>query len=217
MRMIWGGLIVMAAAGLHGQNPNVKIENGQARVLLVTDEPHRKSALHEHAMNRVMIYLDAGRQRIVEASGKVENQSWKAGEVAWSPARGPHTSENITGKPFRIVEVELRGKPQAVEMPALDPVKVDPKHYKVVFDNDQVRVLRVRYGPGENGPMHEHALNRVVAYLTAQSIRVTTPGGKSRRINVPAGEVRWAGPAKHQESNLSQKPFEAVVVELKTR
>ena len=35
-------------------------------------------------------------------------------------------------------------------VPALaqDPVKVDPQHYKVVFDNPSVRVLKIDYAPG---------------------------------------------------------------------
>ena len=33
---------------------------------------------------------------------------------------------------------------------AQDAAKVDPKHYKVEFENDQVRVLRISYGPHEN-------------------------------------------------------------------
>nr|NIR51506.1 hypothetical protein [candidate division KSB1 bacterium]NIS26908.1 hypothetical protein [candidate division KSB1 bacterium]NIT73741.1 hypothetical protein [candidate division KSB1 bacterium]NIU27639.1 hypothetical protein [candidate division KSB1 bacterium]NIU94275.1 hypothetical protein [candidate division KSB1 bacterium] len=39
---------------------------------------------------------------------------------------------------------------------AQDATKVDPKHYKVEFENDQVRVLRISYGPGEKSVMHEH-------------------------------------------------------------
>ena len=39
---------------------------------------------------------------------------------------------------------------------AQDAVKVDPEHYKVEFENDQVRVLRITYGPGEKSVMHSH-------------------------------------------------------------
>lgn len=39
---------------------------------------------------------------------------------------------------------------------AQDPVKVDPKHYKVQFENDRVRVLRITYGPHEKSVMHDH-------------------------------------------------------------
>ncbi len=37
----------------------------------------------------------------------------------------------------------------AISAMAQDAVKVDPKHYTVEFENDQVRVLRIRYGPHE--------------------------------------------------------------------
>lgn len=40
----------------------------------------------------------------------------------------------------------------------LDPVKVDPKHYQVEFENDRVRVLRIRFGPHERSVMHGHLL-----------------------------------------------------------
>jgi hypothetical protein len=50
----------------------------------------------------------------------------------------------------RIVEVELKSKPgraSTLKQSALDPIKVDPKRYKVELENDQVRVFRVRYEP----------------------------------------------------------------------
>ena len=39
---------------------------------------------------------------------------------------------------------------------AQDAVTVDPKHYKVEMENDQVRVLRIHYGAGEKSVMHSH-------------------------------------------------------------
>jgi hypothetical protein len=37
-----------------------------------------------------------------------------------------------------------------------DPVAVDPQHYKVEMENDQVRALRITYGPHEKSVMHGH-------------------------------------------------------------
>jgi len=48
---------------------------------------------------------------------------------------------------------------------AQDPVKVDPQHHTVVFENEQVRVLRVHYGPNEKSAMHSHP-NAVVIFLS---------------------------------------------------
>ena len=61
---------------------------------------------------------------------------------------------------------------------AQDPVKVDSKHYKIVAENERVRVLKAAYGPGEKSVMHEHPAN-VVVFLTDADIKFTFPDGKS--------------------------------------
>jgi len=206
-----------ALAPFAADNP-AKIDNDQARILVVNSAPDVKSSLHKHDMNRVMIYLDAGKMTLTDPNGKVETLNFKAGEVLWSPAGGLHTSLNVSGHAVRIVEVELKSKPGRAstrQQPALDPVKVDPKRYKVELENDQVRVLRVRYGPHDKGVMHEHTLNRVVTFITDGNMKVTTPDGESKILKTAAGDVIWGGPAKHTEENLSDQLFEVVVVEFK--
>ena len=37
-----------------------------------------------------------------------------------------------------------------------DPIVVDARHYSVELENDRVRVLRIKYGPGEKSAMHGH-------------------------------------------------------------
>jgi quercetin dioxygenase-like cupin family protein len=200
--VLWGQALWGQA--LFGQTPsNVKIDSPQARVLVVTDEPHHRSAMHEHTMNRVMIYLGTGQMIRTTAKGEVQKLDFKAGDVKWSPAEGPHTSEYNADQPFRIVEIELKGKPQGpVTMPANDPLKADPKHYSLEFENDQVRVLRVRFGPHEKGVMHEHKLNHIVVYLNDQA------RGK-------AGEVRLDDPMTHTEENPLDHSVERLAIDLK--
>jgi uncharacterized RmlC-like cupin family protein len=198
-------------------NP-VVIDDDHVRVLVVTDPPGRKSALHRHERNRVMIYLDAGESQLSYSDGAVKNLRFVPGEVRWDPAGSLHTSENTGKAPFRVVEVELKkaaGPP--VVFPALDPPKVDPKHYNVELENEQVRVTRARWGPRESGPMHEHVLPRIVVYLTDQAMRVTLPDGSTQEVRNAAGHVAAVGAAKHSEVNLNDRPFEVVVVELKTK
>ena len=79
---------------------------------------------------------------------------------------------------------------------AQDPVKVDPKHYKVAFENDQVRVLRVTYGPGEKSVMHEHP-NLVAVLLTDNHVKFTLPDGKTREEHGKAGQTGWDAAEKH--------------------
>lgn len=99
---------------------------------------------------------------------------------------------------------------------AQDPVKVDPKHYKVELENDQVRVLRITYGPHEKSVMHNHPAGQVI-YLTDAHVKFTLPGGKTQESHAKAGETSWAAAGKHLPENLSDKPLEGILVELKAK
>ena len=99
---------------------------------------------------------------------------------------------------------------------AQDPTKVDSKHYKVEFENDQVRVLRINFGPHEKSVMHEHPPN-VAVFLTDGHGRFTLPDGKTQDADFKVGAVQWDAGSKHLPENLGDKPFELVVVELKKK
>jgi quercetin dioxygenase-like cupin family protein len=99
---------------------------------------------------------------------------------------------------------------------AQDPVKVDPQHYKVIFENDQVRVLRIHYGPHEKSVMHVHP-NAVVVYESDTHVKMTTPDGKSVVSDGKAGDSQWTPAGAHLPENVGDKPVDAVLVELKTK
>jgi hypothetical protein len=105
-----------------------------------------------------------------------------------------------------------------VALPAIaqDPVKVDPTHYKVESENDQVRVLRIHYGPYEKSVMHGHP-GGVAVFLTDQHTKFTYPDGKTEELRAKSGESRWIKGGKHLPENLSGKPFELILVEMKSR
>jgi hypothetical protein len=205
-----------AAAGVYAQNAPL-VDNDQARVVVAHDKAHSKSSPHEHKVDRVMVYLQAGKQEIIH-DGKKTLLTFKAGDVKWSPASGMHTSEIISDQPVTIIEVEVKkpGDPAKKVTTALDPLKVDPKHYKLEFENDKVRVIHVRFPAHSGAPMHEHQLNRVVVYLTDQNTRLTTPDGKTDAAVHKAGEASWGGATQHKEDNLMDGPFEAIMVEFKS-
>ena len=99
---------------------------------------------------------------------------------------------------------------------AQDPAKVDPKHCKVEFENDQVRVLRFTLGPHEKLPMHEHPASVLIS-LTDSHGKEIFPDGKEVDRQAKAGEVRWRDAVKHANENLTDKPSESIVVELKAK
>ncbi|HKD07358.1 MAG TPA: hypothetical protein VKB79_15755 [Bryobacteraceae bacterium] len=211
-------LLLPAAAFLLFSEETVKtpINNDDVRVLDVIVQPHEKTSLHEHKFNRVMIYRTAGSQDFQYESGKRNTLTFAENEVKWSPIEGKHIAAVATEKPVNIVEIELKkpGAGKAVTT-AIDPLKVDKKHYHLEFENDQVRVFRVKIGPGESTPMHEHQLKRINVYLTDAKVRVTNADGKVDMTPHKAGEILEGGPAKHSEQNTGDKPVEVLVTELK--
>ena len=208
--------LLIAASSLVAQS-TVPIENDQVKVIKAYEKPYERTPLHQHTVNRVMIYEQAGAQEFMDMKKKPYTLNFRAGEVKWSPGGAPHMARVVTPNPVPIVEIELKkqGNPALWTPGALDPVKVDPKHYKVEFENEQVRVLRVTIGPHEATPLHQHAVNRVVAYLSDQNFRVTPKEGKPEIAKHSAGDVSWSGPALHKEENLSDKAFEVIVAEIK--
>jgi quercetin dioxygenase-like cupin family protein len=102
----------------------------------------------------------------------------------------------------------------AVPALAQDAVKVAPKTYSVVFENDQVRVLRVGVAPGEKTPMHEHPAN-VVIPLTDAVIRFTLPDGTTQEPKLTPGTPVWSPAGKHAGGNVGETKIEAIIVELK--
>jgi quercetin dioxygenase-like cupin family protein len=209
-------LILIAGTLPCAQGNEPALDNDQVRVLAVTEQPHVKTALHEHKVNRVMVYLNAGKQEMTRDDKKTLVE-YKAGEAKWSPASGMHQVELVSATPLQIVEVEIKkpGDPAKTVNTPLDPVKIDKQDYKLEFENSQVRVVRVKLAAHRKVPEHEHQLNRVVVYLTDQNGSMTGSDGQTTTSQHKAGDVSWGGPVKHREENLMDKPFEAIVVELK--
>jgi len=208
---------LFAQAAPPAQNPKATFENEQALV----NERHGQP--HGHKFNRVMIYFQDGGEILHYLDGQDVTLKWKAGDVKWSPASGMHTSEipdsmkvASAASPVLVdIGIKKAGDPAKVVSGALDPLRVDPKDCKLEFENSQVRVIRVRIPPRGGAPMHEHLLNYGVVFLTDQNVRETSPGGKAEVARHKAGEFAWSGPSRHKLENLSDKPLEMVLVELK--
>ncbi len=97
---------------------------------------------------------------------------------------------------------------------AQDAVKADPKHYSVISENDQVRILKVHYEPHEKSVMHSHP-NSVVVYLTNGKTKMTMPDGKSSENVMKAGSAMYVPAGTHLPENVGDKATDVIVVELK--
>jgi hypothetical protein len=191
-------------------------ENGDVKVSRALEKPHVKGSFHEHKVNRVMVYLQAGSQRFEYQDGrKPAVFDWKPGQVVWSAPDGIHSPEIVSEEPINIIEVELK-KPGAGKVTAIarDAVRVDSNHYKLEFENDQVRVLRLTLGAHQGTPMIEHPTNSLAIFLTDQEVRRTDSNGRVDAVKYKAGEVIWEAPNMEKLENTAETPLELLLLEL---
>ena len=106
------------------------------------------------------------------------------------------------------------GKPAPADLGAPDSVTADPAHYKVEFENDKVRVVRIHYGPKEKSVMHSHP-DGVVVFLSDLDGQFTMPDGTTQPAKATAGTVAWSDAMAHNPENLSNKPLQVLHIDIK--
>jgi len=95
-----------------------------------------------------------------------------------------------------------------------DPTMTDPDKYKVVFENDQVRVLEYRDAPGQKTSPHHHP-NSVMHTLSSFRRWLTNEAGESVDVSLPSGMTRWLDAQTHSGENIGESETHVLFVELK--
>jgi quercetin dioxygenase-like cupin family protein len=98
---------------------------------------------------------------------------------------------------------------------AQDPVTTSPQYYKVLLENDQVRVLEYRLKPGEKEPMHSHPTG-VVHVLSGATLKFSYPDGRTEAKAAATGETIWREPVTHAVENTGKTEAHAIAIDLKT-
>jgi beta-alanine degradation protein BauB len=98
---------------------------------------------------------------------------------------------------------------------AQEPVKSDGDKYKVVLENERVRVLEYRDLPGEK--THEHQHPAFVLYAVAPFKRkIHLPDGKVLMREFKAGDIFYSPDQAHIGENVGNTPTHVIMVELKS-
>ena len=216
--MVFAVLVCGGQTALPFTPASVPFDNEIVRVQLSAGIPNVVTPPHVHLTNRVMIYFEAGTNKITFQNGEVRPEQFRAGDVQWNDAMGTHTAEIIASGPVNIAHIELKSSPSMVPTVAysvLDPRKVDPRHFKTEIDNNQVRVLRLRLGPGEKTSSYEEPFERLVVPLTAARLKLSDSEGKTKAVAYRQAELQWLPPGTAVEENTGGKPYEAIIVEFK--
>jgi quercetin dioxygenase-like cupin family protein len=97
---------------------------------------------------------------------------------------------------------------------AQDPMQVGPNIYKLLFENERVRVFEVRFKPGERIALHSHP-DHVVYVLDDGKLKLSYPDGKAVEVVLKAGQTLWIPAETHAAENVGSTDAHSLVVELK--
>jgi quercetin dioxygenase-like cupin family protein len=211
--------ILVCTCALSAQDPvalspdyKIDLENQWVRVVRVKHPPHAKIPMHQHPAN-VVVFLTDLHEKLTMPDGTVREVTRKAGEVGFNEAT-KHIEENASDQPLEAVMVELKsGAPKSPPI-SLDPVKLDPQHHIVVFENGRVRAMRTILEPHLKSPMHEHP-HYVVVYLT--DLHTTMKLADGRVVDNPRhpGDVAWRDALKHQTEQMGDHTAVEIQIEIK--
>ena len=96
---------------------------------------------------------------------------------------------------------------------SLDPVETNPDHYRVVFENDRVRVLEYTDRPGDRTTPHRHPDS---VMHTLSGFRRRLHGADTHRdVEMPAGLTGWLPAQQHAGENIGDTETHVLFVELK--
>lgn len=102
---------------------------------------------------------------------------------------------------------------------AQDAARMEPRSYKVLFENTKVRVLEYvsRPGIGVCGTgKHSHP-DHVTVTLTPAKVKLTTEDGKVQVHQVPAGAAFWESASTHSAENVGGSGSRMVLIEIKDK
>jgi beta-alanine degradation protein BauB len=97
---------------------------------------------------------------------------------------------------------------------AADAVVVAPGHFKVLLENDEVRVLEYTARAGDKVGMHSHPPHVVISRSTGTT-RFTNADGSNRVQEIKEGELRWSDAVTHAQEAITDG--HVIVIELKKK
>jgi quercetin dioxygenase-like cupin family protein len=191
-------------------------ENDQLRAVEHVIQAGGKLSLQSHApylffcVNPFVATLTFKDGQSVPASFKVDDSRWYE-----KPIIGVANTGKSEGR-FLIIELKKPAPTSQGDVPADDGTKLAPDVYKLLYENDRVRVIRVGTKPGRKTPMHSHPGSAFRYSMADTKVRLTMPDGTTRELENKAGVARWTELAtRHAHENIGITEGRTLLVEVK--
>ena len=103
----------------------------------------------------------------------------------------------------------------AVAFAAPDPLAVAPDMYKLLFENDKVRVMAVDFQPGQKIAKHTHPNEHFLTVLKPGTITIFKEDGTSAINQLKTDQVVWVPAETHWAQNTGTSEVKLLVTEVK--
>ena len=97
----------------------------------------------------------------------------------------------------------------------IDPTKSSPQNYRLLMENDHVRVLEMNLAAGKKDNEHSHQAETVY-FVSGGKVKIHLPGGDSVEADLPNGHVMWHEAWTHTVENVGSSDIRAIIVENKS-
>ncbi len=157
----------------------------------------------------LLLYLGDGKLEVTPSGGTRTVVEAKPGQVKFEP-RGIGEIKNAGSSELKILRVDFigQGSPERWGRTGLS------SHYKLLLENDHVRVYDIFIPAKSNEPQHTHK-NRIVVCLSGAELTHLFPDGRTEVSTLKTGEVAWRKGSTHIGQNHSANDFHAIAIEPK--
>ena len=97
-------------------------------------------------------------------------------------------------------------------MTYIDPVKSSPDNYKLLFENEHVKVLEMDLKAGKTDNEHSHRAETVY-FISGGKAKIHLPNGEVMEADIPDGHVMYSEAWTHRVENVGTKDIKAIIVE----
>jgi len=195
-----------------------ELDNRFVHVLRISIPPHGIASLKASSVEGIAVSLREGVLKITSDKGTSEQWTTNAGSVFRLQADTAYSLTNQNDVAVELQVAELLGSRRIDQLrvphTSYDPVNVDPRHFQTIFENEQLRVLRVSIQPSAETEDVQFSAGPLI---TLQDSYSTSTGrdGKVRDDHRGAGSVSWEQSGLHSIKNAGDKPIDSLLLELK--
>lgn len=190
-------------------NAKVLLENDSVSVVLFTLPPQGQLPEHE-GLDRLVYSLSDYKLQFLRQVGEPEIKDFRKGDVHWHPA-GRHAIRNVGPITAEYLVVSRKGENPTPGVTS-NLAELMPDKAKVIFENQEAKVIEVSLEPGDKQPVHV-AASRVAYSLTPAKLKFTS-GEQSTETAYAAGEAHWHDGGEHEVECLSEEPVRYIVFEM---